>query len=180
MSEHGMRPSIIWMKEHFKDKEVIGVELGVFKGTNAMRLISELNIKQLSLVDMWVTPSHWKGAMSYEQNYEFVKETYKASDKVFIYRMDTVKASHIVANETLDFVYVDGDHYYEGCRRDIEAWYPKLKKGGVIIGHDYHCRMGVAQAFNELISVNDSIFWTFDAIGIYDKVKYGEVVVIKE
>ena len=179
MSEQGMRPSIMWMKEHFKGKAVVGVELGVFKGTNAMRLISELNIKQLSLVDTWETPSYWKGEMSFEQNYEFVKETYKAMKKVFIHRMDTVKASNIVADETLDFVYIDGDHSYEGCRRDIEAWYPKVKKGGVIVGHDYYKCIGVLQSFNELISRENPVFWVFDAIGIYDKVKYGEVVVIK-
>ena len=35
------------------------------------------------------------------------------------------------------FIYIDGDHRYEGVKIDIEAWYPKVRKGGLICGHDY-------------------------------------------
>jgi hypothetical protein len=35
-------------------------------------------------------------------------------------------------------VFVDGDHSYEGCRGDIEAWTPHVRVGGVIAIHDYN------------------------------------------
>lgn len=52
---------------------------------------------------------------------------------------------------SLDFVMIDASHVYEDVSRDIDAWLPKVKKGGVIAGHDY-CAwpgFGVMQAVNE-------------------------------
>jgi predicted O-methyltransferase YrrM len=40
-------------------------------------------------------------------------------------------------NESLDFIFVDGDHSWEGVKNDIVLWWPKLKPGGVMAGHDY-------------------------------------------
>ena len=37
----------------------------------------------------------------------------------------------------LDMVFIDGDHSYEGCSKDIEAWLPHIKKNGIIVFHDY-------------------------------------------
>jgi cephalosporin hydroxylase len=38
--------------------------------------------------------------------------------------------------EGLDFVLLDGDHTHTGIKNDLEAWYPKIKKGGYIFIHD--------------------------------------------
>ncbi len=40
------------------------------------------------------------------------------------------------ADESLDIVFLDGDHRYPGIRQDIDMWLPKLKKGGIMCGHD--------------------------------------------
>ncbi len=51
---------------------------------------------------------------------------------------------------SVDFVFIDGDHRYEGVRKDIDAWYPIVRSGGVIAGHDYtHEFPGVLQAVKE-------------------------------
>lgn len=42
-----------------------------------------------------------------------------------------------VPDGSLDYVFIDADHSYEGCRDDIAAWLPKLKPGGLLGGHDY-------------------------------------------
>ena len=52
-------------------------------------------------------------------------------------RKESDFASTLFADESLDFVYIDADHREEFVRKDIELWFPKLKKGGVISGHDY-------------------------------------------
>ena len=38
---------------------------------------------------------------------------------------------------SVDFVYIDARHDYKGAMEDIKAWWPKLKKGGLLSGHDF-------------------------------------------
>ena len=52
----------------------------------------------------------------------------------------------------IDFVFIDGDHSYDACRADIEAWTPFVKPGGVIAFHDFGSRAdGVTRAIFEAI-----------------------------
>ena len=39
-------------------------------------------------------------------------------------------------NASISYLYIDGDHSYSGCYNDLKNWYPKMKKGGLIIGDD--------------------------------------------
>jgi hypothetical protein len=50
----------------------------------------------------------------------------------------------------VDFVYIDGDHGFDAVKADISAWWPKVKNGGILAGHDY-CGMqaGVKSAVDE-------------------------------
>ena len=59
---------------------------------------------------------------------------------------DAVKEIH----EPLDFVYVDGNHDYEFVKNDIKNYYPLLKKGGVMGGHDFY--NGFAKTHNGVIN----------------------------
>ena len=45
-------------------------------------------------------------------------------------------ASSIFKNESVDLVFIDGNHVYEHIREDILLWLPKIKDGGMIFGHD--------------------------------------------
>lgn len=55
------------------------------------------------------------------------------------------------SDASLDFAFLDGDHSYEGLKKDIEAWLPKVKKGGIIAGHDfsYNQYPGIIRAVQE-------------------------------
>ena len=62
--------------------------------------------------------------------------------------------------DNLDFVYIDGNHQYEFVAKDIKTYYPKLKKGGVLGGHDMYngfCseHNGVVQAVAEFAIKNN-------------------------
>jgi len=178
MSEFGMRPAIEYMKEYFKNVPIKGAELGVFKGINAERFLNMLNIEKLHLIDTWITPSCEK-RYSYETFAKDVFGKFKENEKIIIYRENTSEAVKKIQDDSLDFIYIDADHSYSGCKEDMELWYPKLKTGGVFVGHDYFCIEGVKKAVDEFIYSNKLKLVAFDAIGIYDKVKYGEWLIIK-
>jgi len=76
--------------------------------------------------------------------------------------MEPVVSDSVAAAERLremrglvDLIFIDGDHSYEGCRADIEAWLPFLKFGGVMAFHDFGSRAsGVTQAIFETIKAD--------------------------
>jgi predicted O-methyltransferase YrrM len=54
-----------------------------------------------------------------------------------IHREYSINAAKNFKDSSLDFVYIDGRHDYTGVKEDVEAWYPKLKEGGLFAGHDF-------------------------------------------
>ena len=78
-------------------------------------------------------------------------------------------------DKSLDFIFIDGAHDYESVKRDIKDWFPKLKKGGTIGGHDYNEKdwPGVVQAVNEYFGEknikvirNNTGSWVFKEMSI--------------
>jgi cephalosporin hydroxylase len=70
----------------------------------------------------------------------------------------SVDVAKTIEDESLDWVYIDADHRYEAIKADLEAYFPKVRKGGVVSGHDYtHHQVswtepyvfGVIEAVNE-------------------------------
>jgi predicted O-methyltransferase YrrM len=68
-------------------------------------------------------------------------------DHVTPLMMTSEEASTLFENESFDFIFIDAEHIYEYVKNDLNNWYPKLKKGGIIAGHDY--RDGVKLAVDE-------------------------------
>ena len=66
---------------------------------------------------------------------------------------DSADACNEFGNNTIDVVYIDGDHSYDGVKADIENWYPKVIYGGLFGGHDYKKIgvRGVRDAVNEFV-----------------------------
>jgi predicted O-methyltransferase YrrM len=64
--------------------------------------------------------------------------------------LESVLAAGHYKNESLDFIFIDADHTYEGVLADLCAWYPKLKPGCLMAGHDFNSDWpGVVQAVDE-------------------------------
>jgi hypothetical protein len=74
-------------------------------------------------------------------------------------RMTSDEAAREIPDGTLDFVYLDARHDYESVKEDIALWYPKVKAGGVLAGHDYmdqemigDTMFGVKRAVDEFVA----------------------------
>jgi predicted O-methyltransferase YrrM len=60
----------------------------------------------------------------------------------------------------IDVLFIDGDHSYEGCKADIDAWFPFVKEGGVIMFHDCdESSPGVVQAVAEFVNTHAVVKW---------------------
>jgi len=133
------------------------VEIGVAEGLFS-RDILNWNLGHHYMVDAWQQLDQ-TGDGGYEQ--EWHTGNYEKACKLaneFNSRATILRGrSHIVAKEipdnSVDMAYIDGDHSYEGVCRDIRAYLPKLKTGGIMAFHDYEmAHYGVKQAVKEFFS----------------------------
>ena len=132
------RPMIVIAKIHFKCMSLVGAEIGVFKGDNALSILQTLPIKTLYLIDPYFTYYVEDGIskrISLEAYYVAKEKLNKFSQTKFIIKTSDEACKDI--REPLDFLYIDGNHTYECVKRDITNYYPLIKPGGIIGGHDY-------------------------------------------
>lgn len=120
----------------------VGVEIGTYKGDFAKHILKNWP-GTLYMVDVWRALS-WDDYTdmsneSIESNvwYDALKSVEGFEDRALMLRMYSNQASKLFADDSLDFVYIDANHKYEYVKEDIELWWPKLKSGGMISGHDY-------------------------------------------
>ena len=79
----------------------------------------------------------------------FIKNIYPVKHLVKPVASDSVSTSKLYKDQSVDFVFIDGDHRYEMVFKDIEAWFPKVKIGGIIAGHDYAWCTDVRRAVHD-------------------------------
>ncbi len=119
-----------------------GAEIGVQRGDFSSVIRNSWKNGTIHLIDRWRHDDDYLDVanISYREqlnNYLYVVTRFSENYNVKIYRMDSVEATDHFPDEYFDWIYIDADHSYEGCKRDLNAWYPKLKKGGMFCGHDF-------------------------------------------
>tara|TARA_B100000131_G_scaffold251098_1_gene244587 strand:- start:98 stop:679 length:582 start_codon:yes stop_codon:yes gene_type:complete len=147
-------------REDFK----VGVEVGVRTGWFVKYMLDNTKMKIYAL-DPW------------ENNAELTdaENVYKeCQDRLAPYgeRCEMIKgyspqASDTFDDESLDFVYIDGLHDYISVKKDIEAWWKKVRRGGILSGHDYNKVkwIGVVRAVEEFCEENGLKFYLTGTVG---------------
>ncbi len=131
-------------------------EVGVWRGKSTFSIADILRDKDARIfaVDTW-----GRGGECVERD-EGIAVHGEFCDRVRKYRLnhvismiclDSLDAAKLFEDEAFDMAFLDrGDHTYEGTRDDIAAWWPKVKKGGILAGHDIGCTFpGVDRAVAE-------------------------------
>ena len=84
--------------------------------------------------------------------------------QLHILKMSSLRAAEMFLDRYFDLVFIDSDHRYEPTLADIKAWLPKVKRGGILSGHDYAEKVtkathhkGVTQAVDEVFGKNKII-----------------------
>ena len=115
-------------------------EIGVAEGRYSKE-ICEWGAPKVYLVDRWMSVPTQSGDASSSQKWHDNNfagcQANVAGYNVEFLRGDSVEMADRVPDGSLSLVYVDADHSYEGVKRDIEAWFPKLMVGGIFAFHDY-------------------------------------------
>ena len=84
---------------------------------------------------IWITEGALSGDGVYDIFEENMKE-YNVFDKIKPMKMLSEEAVSHFEDKSLDMVFIDGDHSYQSTYNDISIWYPKVKDGGIMCGHD--------------------------------------------
>lgn len=160
-----------------------GVEIGVGTGDYSYSLIKDGQFSEFYSIDTWddITPDSFNADGS-NVFHVWGDECYKISqeklaefgEKSKILRSTSADASTKFDNDYFDFIYIDADHTLEAVRNDIQNWYPKLRSGGMLAGHDY--------LDDKLVWENGSysMFGVISAVTEFSEKKQLQVYIIKE
>ena len=122
-----------------------GVEVGTASGIYALRMLKLCPDIHLYCVDPWLAYEYYTERPSYENDQAYMdgffekakNRTARFGDRVTFIRKFSMDAVKDFADNSLDFVYIDGNHSFEYVVEDIAQWSKKVRPGGIIAGHDY-------------------------------------------
>jgi hypothetical protein len=138
MEKHHWRPFIHFLRD-LKLKDLVGVEVGVSSGLNALSILHKLDMKHLFLVDNYLEENKLDPNEDYPENKRLAIQRLGTKSNVFFVFADStsdVAADAIPVN--CDFVYIDGDHTYDGVMKDLLFYWDRIRKGGYMGGHDFY------------------------------------------
>jgi hypothetical protein len=127
-------------------------EIGVFEGEFSAFLLNSLEPSQLYLMDLFQghcgsgnQDGNFFKMLDLNKSYQDLNKKYAGDGRVTIQRGNSRDLLSDLDDNSLDMIYIDGDHGYQGCKSDLELAYKKCKSGGWICGHDYEMNMVKAQ-----------------------------------
>lgn len=124
----------------------IGCEIGVEIGVFSYHVLMKAQPSKLFLIDPWISDN----TNSKNTAYENVCNAFAIYPNVEVIRMKSEDAVIMFPDNYFDYIYIDGEHSYAAVTKDLNNYFPKLKKGGYIIGDDYGWT-GIPEAVRDFI-----------------------------
>jgi len=139
------------------------LEIGVWMGAFTKQIIRKSNPTELHLVDPWLfrdgMKKYFDDQDDLEKVYEGICERFEKRPNIFIHRCTSDEAASGFLDNYFDWIYIDGDHSFEGVYSDLINYYPKVKKSGLVIGDDYGGKSkGVKKAVEKFCMEKDIDF----------------------
>jgi len=144
------------------------VEVGSWLGKSACLMAVEIanSRKNISFdcVDLWIDGGPDLRNTKYYTDLKtpvydlFLQNITPVRKLIRAMKMPSVEAARFYADESIDFIMLDGDHSYEAVKADIDAWLPKMKAGGIMSGDDYGWP-GVTRAVSEAFVDDVEVVW---------------------
>ncbi len=143
----------------------LGAEIGVEIGTFSKHLCVDNPKLKLYSIDSWSAYKVYGFGKSQNRQNSYYE---RAKIKLAPYNCEIINDFSVNAvkkfkDESLDFVFIDASHDYEHVKEDIREWSKKVKRGGIVAGHDYYVfssgNDGVVKAVNEWVRKNNIKPW---------------------
>lgn len=188
------RPSIWWIYNNYRKEMMeslvggdfsdlvnglVGVEIGIDECVNALSIISLLPIKKIYLIDPYEDYEGYDVSdVKLTSEYNTINKKINYVNSLLNMNLTGVefikqKSEDCVDDipDNLDFVYIDGNHSYDYVMEDIIIWQRKVRKGGLVMGHDYNTFRGgnyknykreIAVAVNDYTEIHKIPFYLTD------------------
>ncbi len=120
---------------------VRGIEVGVNLGVNSYMLLESCpNILELVGIDHYTAYQDWQGFID-QKTQDKVWDAFSENVKVLGSRFKLIKAKSVEGAKQLNdnaynFIFIDADHSMRAVLQDLDSYWPKLRKGGIMAGHD--------------------------------------------
>jgi hypothetical protein len=143
------------------------VELGCWRGKSSSFLAVEVMKANknfnLHFVDTWGgSPEHYEDQKLVDEIkedkifQEFTNNLSRVNTPYTTHRMTSLEAAEAFKNNSVDFVFFDTNHSFGYVTKELKAWFPKVKKFGILAGHDY--RTGVRVAVDSFFKQNIEVY----------------------
>lgn len=120
-----------------------GVEVGSAFGQFATQIAGQWKGRSLAMIDPWenLPKEEYREnheAVDYIQWHRICQDLAARDNRLRLIKARSMDAVKEFENLSLDWVYIDGNHDYGFVLQDLDAWYNKVKTGGVLCGHDFY------------------------------------------
>jgi len=165
---------------------LVGLELGVYKGLSFCTILQNCpRVKELHGIDSWEPyVDYLKDVYDEKPVFEMDNKTIKHirltalhniefsghQQKSIIHEKDSNDAVNDFEDESLDFIFMDTYMNLEQAKKDLNSWYPKVKKGGIFSGHDWNCNIiqNVVNDYRNKNNINSTLS-VFDNTWVWKK-----------
>lgn len=161
------------LTQRFPQRESLELaEVGVFRGSNSRQLLQWFYNSRVHLIDPWDENGNEERYRATKDGRAFDSKAKRervfntcqrnvafAGDRAVFHRGPSVERSADFADSSLDGVFIDAEHSEPAIKEDVLAWYPKVKPGGYIGGHDYRNKMfpGVTRGVDQWANNNNYV-----------------------
>ena len=137
----------------------VGAEIGVEQGVFSEIICQNPSVKKLYAIDAWKA---YRGYHDHTSQTKLDRFYAISRERLAPYNCQIVRKFSLVAardfmDASLDFVYIDANHAYQHVYEDLTVWSKKVKKGGVVSGHDYIRRKSQKQFYAVIQAVNNFV-----------------------
>jgi len=109
----------------------IAVEVGCHRGRSSTAMATAIRDSGKDITLYCIDSFLWE-----ETHHDTFMKNMEGFD-IRVIKSESVEAAKLFRNESIKFLFLDADHSYEAVKKDIDAWLPKIKIGGIFSGHDY-------------------------------------------